>query len=200
MKNIIATILVAAALPRLAVAETVSPVAATGRAERTDSVNISPLGGYTLNYEHLFRAKHGLLIEGNYLDYTGDDYAETSGAILLGYRWHWSAEQNSGFLGVNASFEQGNEIIKSTKDGGMVVTTNIDVRSITLTGNVGRRWAWNNGLNLTFRVGAGLGYHDVNVDYESDDPFEKLGTELIVTWVRSLPFAVDGELSLGYAF
>jgi hypothetical protein len=169
--------------------------------ERENSINLSPLGfalgSYYLNSERLFDGTHGVLVEGGFAHSADDSTSSTSLGGGLGYRWHWRGRQNSGFLGVNASFYRGTADA-SIESGGSEKSFDLDVTSYALTANVGKRWAWDNGLNVTFRIGGGYGNYDVTTD--STDPDAKEVAEDVDDFLTLFPIALDGELSLGYAF
>ena len=170
-------------------------------APRVHSVNLSPLGvafgSYALNYEYLLDGYHGFLVEGNFSSSSDDDTSNTSGGALLGYRLHWSGEQNSGFIGLSAAYQMG------SGDGTVTVnnekkTFQVDSSYWAVTANVGRRWAWDWGLNITFRIGAGYGNYSFSTP--SDDPDAQLAVDLTDALLTILPVAFEGELSVGYNF
>jgi len=168
--------------------------------ERANSININPIGAfvgsYNLNYERLM-GSHGLLVEGSFSHQGSDDSSSTNGGVNLGYRWHWRGQQNSGFLGVTFGYAMGTGE-GSIGDGTTTKTFDVDTRLLAATANIGKRWAWDNGLNVTFRIGAGYGNWDVSTD--DDDPDAQQGVEAVDDLLTLLPIALDGELSLGYAF
>ncbi|MEE2643391.1 MAG: hypothetical protein VYD19_00530 [Myxococcota bacterium] len=165
-------------------------------ASRPKSINFQPFpalaGSLSLNYAQLLDGYHGFLIEGALVNSTieptdpEEPKITTKGFdLLVGYRYHWSGGQNSGFWGVSAGHSRGT----SSRDNG----SNISYKNTTLTLNLGRRWAWENGFNITFR--AGLGFGDYN--FKSDgDTEEQLG----IAALNELPIGLEGEFSLGYCF
>lgn len=179
--------------------------AAPAKKEGTNSINLNPIslliGTYGVGYEHLFDRTHGLLVEPA-VSYQKDDNSKSTGyGGVVGYRWHWSHSQNSGFLGVNAGAYFGSgEATVTTSSGGVTnkQTFTVDTRSITVTGNVGRRFAWDNGFNITLRIGAGYGNYNVSTD--SKDPNAKAAVELVDALLKIFPIALDGEASLGFIF
>lgn len=169
--------------------------------EKANSVNLNPLGvvfgSYSLNYERLFGGTHGLLVEGLFSSSSNDTSSTVAYGGLVGYRWHWSGRQNSWFLGANVGYETGS--------GDGTVTTNgveekfdLSVSRLSATANIGKRWAWDFGLNITFRVGAGYGSYDVST--ESDNPDVQDAVKTVDELLNFLPIAFDGELSLGWNF
>ena len=168
--------------------------------ERANSINVNPIGAfvgsYNLNYERLM-GSHGLLVEGSFSHQGGDDSSSTNGGVNLGYRWHWRGRQNSGFLGVTLGYAMGTGE-GSISDGTTEKTFDVDTRLLAATANIGKRWAWDNGLNVTFRIGAGYGNWSVSTD--DTDPDAQQVVENVDDLLTLLPIALDGELSLGYAF
>jgi len=171
----------------------------------TNSINLNPLsllgGYYGVSYEHLFDRTHGLLIEPFLYRKASGDTKSSSFGGYAGYRWHWSKSQNSGFLGVNAgaAFGTGSASI-TTSVNGVSTTKSFDVntRVIEVTGNVGRRFAWDNGFNLTLRIGAGYANRKVSTD--SKDADAQRVVKLVDDLIKFLPIALDGEVSIGFIF
>ncbi len=168
----------------------------------THSVNASPLGlllgYYSLNYEYLIDGRHGFLVEGTYASYDVDNESVGSYGAGIGYRWHWSGGQDSGFLGVSAGFGVGSSLIRTDVLSDMSESHNIDIRSLYLTGNIGRRWAWDSGFNITLRVGAGYGDYEASTDSMSPEAQQQAAD--LQEQLAPLKVAFDGELSLGYTF
>ncbi len=167
---------------------------------RANSINVSPLGllvgSYTVNYERL-TGSHGLFVEGAFSNQSNSDATSRGGGVNIGYRWHWRGKQDSGFLGVTAGFSMGTGT-GTVETNGMSKNFDVDTRVISVTGNVGKRWAWDNGLNLTLRIGAGYGNYQVTTD--STDPDAQDAVDVVDNLLAWLPVALDGELSLGYTF
>jgi hypothetical protein len=69
------------------------------------SVNLSPIstaiGIYALNYMYLHKGTHGLALEYNfYRPNFNTEFSKFEGMnFSAAYRWHWSNQQDSGFLG-----------------------------------------------------------------------------------------------------
>jgi hypothetical protein len=169
--------------------------------ERVNSVNGNPLGAlvgdYSINYERLLGGSHGLMIEGR----AGFDSNSTSKSTLfgggVGYRWHWLGRQNSGFLGMMAGYSTGTGTTTVTTNGNQQ-TFDLTIKAPWVVGNIGKRWAWDNGLNITFRIGAGWAGYKVSTT--STDPNAQEGVKLLQDLLTLIPIALDGELSLGYNF
>jgi hypothetical protein len=161
------------------------------------SINISPLGilfgAYNINYEYLHDGTHGILGEAGMAHSSDDDTSATSFAGSAGYRWHWRGKQSSGFLGANVGYQRGWGT--TSYDG---TEFDLDVSRVIVVGNIGRRWAWDFGLNLTLRVGAGYG--SWNVSSDSSDPDVREAVREAERLLQRVPVALDGELSLGWVF
>lgn len=193
MKPLVALALALSLAPRTSVADTTSAVK-TVADEKTVSINVQPAPALALIFMgnvEVRRAKHGLLLEG-YLGSIDDGADEVRGALGgVGYRYHIRGQMDGAFVGVNASYS----ILTDEKlyNGHDSYTVN----SVALTGNVGRRWQWDNGFNITGRVGIGLAYRSSTAAAGSDDLWmdhvESLG-------IRGILPAYDGELSVGYSY
>jgi hypothetical protein len=170
-------------------------------AEKENSINVSPIGlvfgSYSVNYERLINGHHGFIVEGDYARLSDDDSEQATFGGNLGYRYHWSGGQDSGFVGLNVGYGQGTgEASTTTND--VTKTYDVDSSVTRVTANVGRRWAWNSGFNITLRVGAGYG--DYNITTDSDDPEAQQAAKDIDDLLTVFPVAIDGELSIGWAF
>lgn len=172
---------------------------------KANSVNLSPLGAlsgtYALNYERLFNGGHGLLVEGVYVNRSSEDTNSNSLGGAVGYRWHWNGTQDSWFTGLNIGYTSGtgDALVTSTVNGETTEQKfDVDVKAFTTTVNIGRRWAWSSGLNVTFRVGAGYGSYNVSTD--SDNELAQEAVQIVDDLLTILPIALDGELSIGWNF
>ncbi|HVX97236.1 MAG TPA: hypothetical protein VHK47_20130 [Polyangia bacterium] len=186
-----------------------APPAVVTAPARENSINGSPLGvifgAYSLNYEHLSGGTHGFVVEGSFAHTSGSS-TEGSSAVsstsksydaAIGYRWHWSGRQDSGFLGLMAGYGVGS--------GSAVVSSNGTSQSFDLTlkaprvvANIGKRWQWDGGFNITFRIGAGWAKYTVSTSSTDPDAQEAVnGLQHVLTLI---PIALDGELSIGYSF
>lgn len=165
------------------------------------SVNLNPLGvltnSYTLNYEYLLDGTHGFLVEPVLGLASDPDTSTIFYGLDAGYRWHWSGEQDSGFLGANLGFGVGSGEGFVEVDGERTEFP-VEFTNWHLTANIGRRWAFDFGLNITARLGAGYGSYDVSTT--SDDPNAQTVVRLAQEILEFLPFAFDGELSVGWVF
>ncbi|MSQ83753.1 MAG: hypothetical protein EXR77_12855 [Myxococcales bacterium] len=74
----------------------------------------------------------------------------------------------------------------------------MDIGQFSLTANIGHRWQWSNGLNVTARFGAGYGSYSV-----SSKQTGPVADEAIVASKQALamiPLEIDSELGVGFSF
>lgn len=155
-----------------------------------------PFGIFVVNYERLIKPNHGLVARFDYemipKTYSDANIESNGYAFTLNYRYHFKGEMNSLFAGVygRTQLYTGNGTLESGD-------FDFDIYDFTLGVNVGKRWVWNNGLNVTFSLGYGYDYKVRNSSISSSevnnaiDAFED-GYDFMN------PFM--GELSIGYAF
>ena len=201
MKHVITTLALAVSLlPTIAAADATT-VEKSAAPEKTISVNLDPGGviqGYYGGNAEWLHGSHGVLVEASYFRKSDDTSSISGFGGTVGYRWHWRGQMNSGFLGVNASVGVGSASTETMDSAGMTKTWDLSVRTIAVTGNIGKRWQLDNGLNITARIGAG--YASRTATTSSDDPAAKEAAETVEDVLAFLPVAFDGELSLGYSF
>jgi hypothetical protein len=143
----------------------------------------------------LHNGTHGVLVETEYSNQASDDGKESSGFLgTVGYRWHWSNQQNSGFLGISISYTKGNSNASSNSGESF----KMDYSNISATLNIGKRWAWDTGFNITFRVGVGHGNYSFSTEDNSEEAQE--ATENLEKLLTLFPVAFEGELSVGWIF
>lgn len=166
-----------------------------------NSVNVNlggiALGAYEIQYMHLFAGTHGVFVE-PYLELDdGDDSSASIYGANVGYRWHWSGQQNSGFLGLTAGYGIGSGEVTVTTNG-QSETYDLDVTAFKLVPNIGYRWAFLDHFNVTIRGGVGYGSYSASTD--SNDPDAQDAVETLDELLSFLPVAVDGEVSFGFIF
>jgi hypothetical protein len=188
---------------RVAIADEAGPasrVEASPPAERTRSINADAanvaLGNYGGNFEWL-HGGHGLLVEASYFHHGNGSTSVDGGGAALGYRWHWRGRQNSGFLGVSASLGVGGATATDATHT-PAVTYDLSVRTLAVVANLGKRWQFANGFNITARVGGGWARRTVAT--AATDPDAVQAAKDVEDLMSLLPFALDGELSAGYSF
>jgi hypothetical protein len=178
-----------------------TPAPAPAHAEGKDSLNLSVLGvlfgDYQLTYEHLFDGTNGVILSAGGGTSSSDDSSESHGSAQVGYRWHWQHKQNSGFLGVTLASGYGDGSM-TIDDGSGPMTYGMRLSSVSVTGNIGKRWMIGDHVNVTLRAGVGWAHYSVSPKQDSAEA-RKAADEMneILTL---LPVGLDGELSLGYVF
>jgi len=172
-----------------------APAANDGR--KVNSVNINPigalLGAYSLNYNRILSGGHSVLGEATFSTSSDDISSFTNGGLEAGYRWYWGGDFDSGFVGANIGYGVGSGEFKTSTD-----KIDLSISEFRTTVNIGRRWAWDGGFNLTFRIGAGKAVYSVDTD--SNDPDAKKAVQALEDLLEFLPIAFDGELSAGFCF
>jgi len=165
------------------------------------SINVSPLGllfgNYSLNYEYLLIGYHGFLVEGAYSSSSDDNSEASSFGLGGGYRLHWSGEQDSGFLGLQAFYGVGTAEA-TVSGGGVDETFELDVTTVYIAPNLGARYAWDMGFNITWRFGIGWAKHTVSSNRDEDEVQDAI--DQVNDLLEFVPFAIDAELSIGYIF
>jgi len=169
------------------------------------------LGSHSLNatligvhYGYMHDSGLGFVIETVYTpnDLLWRDRSEleliTTGA---GFRYYWSQMQDSGFVGLTVSYATGTARYES--DGGVVgfppARFEFDAERIAFTASLGRRWAWDNGFNITWRLGLGAGTFELEPKRE-DPGNDSAQTNIENAMLFTPPLMRDGELSLGIIF
>lgn len=153
-------------------------------------------GIFSVNYEYLFKSKHGLVLRADYEHIPGtysDAQIDAFGAaVILNYRYHFNQQMNSYFAGAysRARIYKGDAQWNNE-------TVNFSLPELTLGINVGRRWVWNSGINVTFALGYGHTFKTRNIDID-DAGFDEKIDEFEKKYNFSNSFL--GELSIGYAF
>ncbi len=164
------------------------------------AINVCPIapvfGIYAINYEYLFKPKHGIVARFEYEDvpkaYTDASIESNGWAFSLNYRLHFSGELNSLFLGAYARY-------KTYKGNGVLESESFDFEwpSTTLGLNGGKRWVWNSGFNLTVSGGYGLSFENREA-IPSNSAIKLALDQLENDYDFISPFY--GEVSIGYAF
>lgn len=172
--------------------------AAPDAIEHPHSVNLgigTLWGSPSVTYQHLFRGGHGLLIGANAF-YASHEIGTGMGAGgSVGYRWHWSERQDSGFLGLHAGFDRDRSPMRITINE-MTEDALVHISTFYLVGNVGKRWLLGDRINITARIGGGLALRRLSTDADDAEPLVGVMQGLL----GLVPITVDGELSVGYTF
>jgi hypothetical protein len=172
--------------------------------EKANSINVDAFGllfkDLSLTYEHLWSGTHGLILEAGYGQSNGEKGDSSYGLLAVGYRWHWSHRQNSGFLGVTYSQRYGSGYVETQVNDEPVEHHDMTVHSEMLTANIGKRWTLGSeeNWNITLRFGLGWGNHTATAKEDTMDAkeAEKEMNEIL----ELVPIGWEGELSVGYNF
>jgi hypothetical protein len=154
------------------------------RSKFKHAIGICPIGlaqgDVLITYEYLLNQAHGLAVMLEYQAempaYEEFPYTRYAASIFLNYRYHFSKEMNSIFIGPYFRAR--------VYDGEMDANGSLDYSDpeITLGVYLGKNWVWNNGFKVTLTGGYGPYLRESS---ESSDEFMD---------------KYIGELSVGYAF
>ena len=175
-------------------------IALSQEAERKHSINLgvgTTWGAPSISYEFLGAGGHGLVLEANGFYSVGEDGHSHGAGAAIGYRWHASRQQDSGFLGIHAGFDRGQSPATVTTDG-MEETYRVNDQTFYVVGNVGKRWLLRTNFNITARLGAGYAHRSLDVDDENAEIREEVF--FVEQLIGLVPVTIDGELSVGYTF
>jgi hypothetical protein len=172
--------------------------------EKANSINVDALSllftSLAVTYEHLWSGEHGLILEAGFGRNTSDNAESSHGLLAVGYRWHWSKRQNSGFLGVTYQQRYGSGYVETSVDDEPVERHDMTIHSEMLTANIGKRWTLGaeENWNITLRFGLGWGNHTASANEDTMDAKE--AEEEMNEILELVPIGWEGELSLGYNF
>jgi hypothetical protein len=164
------------------------------------AINMCPggivFGVYSVNFEYLVSPNHGLVARFDY-EVVPDSYTdaaiESSGiGFTFNYRWHISGGLNSFYLGAYSRY-------KVYTGDGSLESNNFDftLSDYSIGLNAGKRWAWNNGLNINVAFGYGISSDTLDSN-PSNMEIETIMEEFKDEYEFIDPFY--GEISVGYAF
>lgn len=181
-----------------------TPDTSEEKSERKDqfkqAVNFCPIalafGIYSMNYERLFANRHGVMIRADYEDIP--DRMSPSGinvnakAAILNYRYHLCGGMNSLFVGAFGRYR--------VFDGDAVANEqafDFSISEVTVGANLGRRFVFNSGFNIT--LNAGYGYF---MDQQTSTNSSAEAASRIEDFKDSYDLygGFFGEVSIGYAF
>lgn len=164
------------------------------------AINFCPggpiFGVYAINYEYLFKPHHGMIARFDYeavpKSYTEANIESNGVAFILNYRYHFSGELESTFVGAYTRY-------KIYNGNGRLDAQDFDfnLKHFTLGVNAGKRWVWNSGFNITFQLGYGLATGNRNAT-----PTSSSIKSILNSFEKKYDF-IDpffGELSIGWAF
>jgi len=122
-----------------------------------------------------------------------DANIESSGvAFILNYRYHFSGQLGSTFVGAYSRYKiyTGNGTLNAQD-------FDFNLNHFTLGVNAGKRWVWNSGFNITFQLGYGIA-----TDNRTATPSNANIESTLNLFEKKYDF-IDpffGELSIGWAF
>lgn len=155
-----------------------------------------PFGIFSANYEYLLDSKHGLVVRGDYemipQTYSDADIEPFGYSFTVNYRRHFTGEMSSPFVGVYARH-------RVFQGKGKYENTPFDFRRSDWSyGFVsGKKWVWQNGLNVTFAWGYGF-----SVDRREVSISNPLIEAAIDEFEEEYDFMspLTAEISIGYTF
>lgn len=172
--------------------------------QRTNSINLSVMSTSELglNYMWRFANHHALVVEG-FFDYSSSADAGTNlgAGGQIGYRLLFSGTQDCWFLGLMAGFDAGKNALVTTNTSQSDVAVkrayNLPYRRVRATLDLGRRWVFGPGFNVTARFGAGPGKRTYA---RSGDAAVDAQAATVESVANFLPISLDAELSVGWLF
>ena len=146
-------------------------------------------GTARMNYEWLMQQKHGIVVEGR-LPLLSKN---TGYAFNVQYRKHKTPGMKAGYWGifVNYIHDEGTLEIKEddeTKKYGYKAKT------ITAGAYFGKKWVWNHGISLAYRLGYGIPFSDFK--WKNDVPKQR---RLIEAFYKIFS-GIDTEFTVGICF
>jgi hypothetical protein len=161
-----------------------------------NAVSLNPAGliwgNINASYERLLPDRHGAMLQ---LAYT----LQNGVGVAAHYRYHYFKEDQ---IGLNSYFFGGFVKYTTTKDeatedagDGVTRVHKLDVSSMHVGVNWGRRWILSNAMNICGRIGYG---YPVWADFK----WEQMQPGTAATIQNNMKFwqGVDAELALGYSF
>ncbi|GGK10640.1 hypothetical protein GCM10007962_00950 [Yeosuana aromativorans] len=159
-------------------------------------------GIYSVNYEYLLNKKHGLVARFDYeaipKTYTNTNIKSNGKAFIVNYRYHFSEQMKSFFVGAYGRYRiyNGTGVIEGNN-----TTENenfsFDMPDWTAGINAGKKWVWNSGFNITLSFGYGFS----NESWNASSNITSVDNA-IKDFRKAYDF-IDpfyGEFSIGYSF
>jgi hypothetical protein len=182
-----------------ATAGSATAAAAAPAALRANTISIDPLlgaigfsgrnvGDWAVSYERRLAPRHALLVEQATVHVHRDPWHLTTFGLGAGYRHYLRPSASAPFIGVLAGAKLG------TGRYGDMPDNKLTARAVFATAHAGIRHTWSSGLTVAARLGAGLAHYAIN----DDAPMG--AAEVKDARLAPLPFELDSELSVGFAF
>ena len=165
--------------------------------ESKNGINIGFMGAlqtvsFSVNYEHLFNNRHGLVIG---MPLINTNRGKEHG-FSLSYRNRWKEKMSSPYWGFFLNYSRVEIPATETVNGSVVNEYWARNTAATIGFNVGRRWVTNIGLDLGIRAGVGIPISKFEWIEEPTDPDFVDFSESVFKVIS----AFDVELSVGYCF
>ena len=151
---------------------------------------------YVINYEYLYHEHHGLAARLEYNPMSGSGIDDATGiAVVLDYRWHFSPELESFFVGpyIRYRYVDGSGTDAGTKFDFKVPEVNLGV-------NAGYRWIHDaTGINVVLAFGYGYSWVTEEIT-PTNDNIKSIFNKFKKDNDTFLDAPFYGEFSIGYAF
>lgn len=164
------------------------------------AINFCPVaiafGFYSVNYEYMLKPSHGLVFRGDYeaitKAFSEGDIDPYGYSFILNYRYHLKPAMSSFFVGAYGRY-------RVYEGEGELEGSDFEFErpDFTIGLNAGKRWAWKSGFNITFALGYGYSWDDLEVT-----PNSPAAKDAVNKFLDDYDFASPfyGEFSIGYAF
>lgn len=151
---------------------------------------------YVVIYEKTYEQRHGLAVRIEYAPMSDSGITATGQGILLNYRLHYSPSMESVFMGPYLRY-------RKVSGSGVVAGTAFDftIPEFTVGLNFGKRWVWQNGVDVVMAIGYGkvLGSNTETLSSSS----AAINAALTTFKNNNSAFInapLYGEFSIGYVF
>ena len=165
-----------------------------------NALNVCPIapvfGVFSVNFERRLHPSYGVVVRFDYeavpSTYSAADIEASGAAVMVNVRRHLSPSMASVFVGAYARHRvfSGSGVL-----GANAFDTRLSEQTIGL--NIGKRWVWGSGFNVTFGLGLGVS----TVGEETTPPSAPTAAAVDVFRDEYTFFNPHyGELSIGFAF
>jgi hypothetical protein len=162
---------------------------------KSNFISLDPLslclGSIVINYEHVFAARHGVLLEG---DYSLPIISKAYGG-MLGYRYHFSSSSKGHFIGPFVAYHYSRSKMQDEYKHDFYYT----LKYSALGFDWGYRWQFFKIMNATIRLGLDYPFMDLKWDEAPPESFHGLQTSLVTSIIKAACY-VDGELTIAVSF
>ena len=147
------------------------------RDEFKQAINFCPIalafGIYSVNYERLLTVHHGIMIRGDYESIPKRIAPEginvDAKAAIVNYRYHLCGGMNSLFVGVFGRYRvfEGDALANE-------IPFDFTISEFTVGANLGKRWVFNSGFNITLNAGYGHFMDQLNTTDKSYEAAQEI--------------------------